>query len=103
MCVLERACWCRSRVLLHGGAQGAAVSEWCVRFGTGLLVLLQGAAVRVCWCCCRVPLLQGVLLLCAPWSWLAGATEGCRCRVQVQGNTVKGLLQGTAVRVRCGL
>jgi len=30
-------------VPLHGGAQGAAVSEWCVRFGAGLLVPLKGA------------------------------------------------------------
>ena len=56
MCVLEWACWCRSRVPLHGGAQGAAVSEWCLGLGTGLLVPLKGA---VAGCGCRVILSKG--------------------------------------------
>ena len=56
------------------------LSEWCVRFGAGMLVPLQGSAVllsgwfaalrQVCWCCCRVP--------------LQGAAAGCRCRVLFQ-------------------
>ena len=82
---LELACWCRCRVLLQGAvrvvcvcgcvcgwvcvcarfeagaASGALLLEWRVRFGGGLLVPLQGAAVAVCVRCkgCRMPL-QGV-------------------------------------------
>jgi len=64
---------CRCRVLLLEGAgllvplQAAAAGccfrvlllEWCVRFGAG--VLLPGAAVR---------------MVCALWSWPAGAAAG---------------------------
>ena len=40
VCVMERACWYRCRVPL--------LPEWCLRFGAGMLVPLQGAAaVRV--------------------------------------------------------
>ena len=74
MCVLERACWCRCRVLLR-----VLLLEWCVRFGAGLLAPLQAASGW--WgsarCRCRV-LLQGaaVRVVCALWSWRAGAAGG---------------------------
>jgi len=66
------AAGCRCRVLL----QDAVLSEWPVRFGGGLVVPLQAAAVGVA---------------CALWSWPASAASRCRCRVGVQGTTVKGL------------
>ena len=87
MLVLPR--WCL-RVLL---------SERCVRFGAGMLVPLEGAAVQVvcalvlaCWSRCR-----WLLQVAALWRrWLQvplqGAAAGCRCRV---------LLQGAAFRVAC--
>ena len=55
----------------------APLSWICVRFGAGLLVLLQGA---VAGCGCRVLLSKAVCIL---------------------GTSVR--LQGTAVRVRCAL
>ena len=67
---LERACWCRCRVLLL---------ECRVCFGAGLLVLVEGAGGG---CCCRV--LFQVLLseLRALWSWvqaLRGAAVRAMC------------------------
>ena len=59
------------------------LSEWCKRFGAGMLVPLQGAAVRV----------SRVL-----WSWPAGAGGGCRWRVLLQG-----AVSGAAVRVACAV
>ena len=60
----------------NGASEGCAgrckveLLEWRVRSGAGW------------WCCCRV-LLQGaaVKVVCALWSWHAGATAGCHCRV----------------------
>ena len=88
VCVLEGACSCRSRVLL---------SEWRVRFGSGMLVpllsvaagcrcklLLEGAAVRAMRALWSMLLpLQGaaVRVVCALWSRHAGAAAGCHCRV----------------------
>ena len=67
---LERACWCRCRVLLL---------ECRVCFGAGLLVLVEGAGGG---CCCRV--LFRVLLseLRALWRWvqaLRGAAVRAMC------------------------
>jgi len=61
-----------------GGHVGAAagcclrvlLSEWCVRFGAGMLVTLQGAAG----CCCQRGAAVG--MVCSLWSWLAGAVAG---------------------------
>lgn len=107
--------------------------QWVVHFGAGMLVALQGASVRVvfcfgagaaagcrCRCRCKV-LLQGaaVKVMCALWSWRAGAVQGvaakccfrvlllechlvlwswparaaarCRFRVRASGTTVEGL------------
>ena len=64
-------------------------SEWCVRFGAGVLVVLQGAAAK-CW--------FRVL-----WSLPTGSA-GCRCRVSLLGAAAEFmLLQGAAVRVLCAL
>jgi len=49
--------------------------EWCVRFGAGMLVPLQGVAVRV---------------VCALWSGNSGAAAGYRCKVLLEGAAVKG-------------
>ena len=125
-CALEFACWFRCkacfRVLLltlwswHAGAamqggQGVGCLKvlLLVRFGAGLLVPLQGAAVRVVRAfgdgrgllvlCVRfgggvlVPLervpLQVAGALCALWRWRAGAAAGaiagCRCWVSLLG------------------
>ena len=112
-----------------GSCLGMLLSEWCLRFGRGMLVPLQGVLLqgvgwgaacafleRACWCRCRVLLagaaikvvcglwsagackvrLQGaaVGVVCALWRWLAVAAAGCHCRV---------LLQGAAVKVSCAL
>jgi len=91
-----------------------------VRFGAGMLVVVQGAAVRkVCepvrvvlasWRRCRV-LLQGaaVRVACALWSWLVGAPAGCCSKVLLLEwcaccRVPRGvLLQGAAVKVACAL
>ena len=108
MCVLERACWCRCRVLLEGAAVRVACALsslvcWC-------RCTVEGAAVRValevaCWCRWRM-LLQGVAVLeLVP---LQGAVEGCCFRVLSEQRVRFGAglcccrvpLQGAAVRVR---
>ena len=62
-----------------------------MRFGAGVLVPLQGAAARWCsGCCC-------VRVVCALWSWLAGATEGCRCRVILSKGCYRVLLSECGV------
>ena len=91
------------RVLLDGAAVWVACAFWCwptgaaagyrcrmrgvwgrcflelrLRFGGGLLVLLQGAAGR---CYLRALL----LVVYALWSWHVGATARCRCSVPLQG------------------
>ena len=93
--------------------------SWGVRFGAGILVVVQGAAVRkvcepvrvVLASCrrCRV-LLQGaaVRVACALWSWLAGAPAGCCFKVLLLewhvrfGDGPLVLLQGHAAGCRAG-
>ena len=47
MRVLERACWRRCGVELQGALR-VLLLQWYVRFGAGLLVLLQTAASGCC-------------------------------------------------------
>jgi len=89
-------------VLLRGVAAGccfSVLSEWGVPSGACMLVLLQGAAAGYR---CRV-LLQGasVRVACALWSWHVGAAlEPLQKAVCILETWM--LLQG-AVRVRCAL
>ena len=92
---------CRVLLLLEWHVRAALVPAGCCYSGVGMLVLLQGAAVRV---------------LCA-LSWRAGAAASgvcavelacrCRCRVPLQGVAVvwrcRMLRQGAAVRLLCAL
>eukprot|EP00435_Cladocopium_sp_Y103_P036329 s2461_g9.t1 len=101
LCVLERACWCRCRVLLQGAAAGCrcrvllgvVCAFWSGHVGAAAgcrcRVLLQGAAAG---CCLEwfvrfglgmlVLLLEGGAVKRAFALWrLLTAVAGCRCKV----------------------
>ena len=117
VCVLERACWRRCRVLLDGSAVRAvwvcvcvcALHFVCAHFGAGMPMPLAAAGCRVLlleWCALwgDMLVLQGVAPRCLKvllskqclrfGAGMMVAPAGCRCRM---------LLQGAAVKAACAL
>ena len=93
MCVLERACWCRSRVLLcQSGVCALELAYWCCC--RVLLSECAGAAAGCrCFrgCCCCVRLGAGLLVP------LKGAVAGCGCRVILSKGCYRVLLSECGV------